>query len=95
MSKKTAAEKRLDTIRKKKEATERRNKMIADKRAATIKAKEVAKEKEIKRKSRVKLLESINGTKPIFWVFFLFGWISSLYWLFIIVKFLIKVAMGS
>lgn len=95
MSEKTASEKRLETIKKKKAATERRNKMIADKRAATIKAKEVAKTKEIKRKHAVKVLESINGTKPIFWIFFLIGWVSSLYWLFMIVSFLIRTAIGS
>lgn len=91
----TPAEKRLATIKKNQEAKETRNRKIAEKRAATIKAKEVAKEKEIKRKLKVKALESINGTKPIFWIFFLFGWINAIYWLGAIVKFLITVAMGS
>lgn len=89
MKKLTPAEKRAETIRKNKAAKEERNRKIAEKRLATIAAKNIAKEKEIKRKHTIKVLKSINGTKPIFWIFFLFGWVNALYWLFVIVKYLL------
>ena len=86
----TAAEKRIATIKAKKEAKEKKNKEIAEKRAATIKAKIEAKEKIQAAKARKKKLQSY-GTKPIFWIFFLFGWTNAFYWLYKIVIFLLGV----
>ena len=86
----TAAEKRAATIQTNKEAKEQKNKETADKRAATIQAKVDAKDKIQSAKARKKKLESY-GTKPLFWFFFLFGWINAFYWLYKIAMFLVGV----
>ncbi len=87
---KEVAEKRIATIQANKEAKEKKNKEAAEKRAATIQSKLDAKEKAIAAKARKKKLESF-GTKPIFWIFFLFGWINAFYWLYKIVMFLLGI----
>jgi len=94
MGEKTAAQKRQDTIQAKKEAEAKRYKDIAAKRQQTIQAKKDKAEKALAKRARTKKLQSY-GTKPIFWIFFIFGWMNAFYWLFVIARFLIKIALES